>query len=152
MDICERYDLIYCIHVLEHIRNNREVLGNFYQALREGGTLYINIPTRQQKRIFNEKHFAEHVEWSKREHIGQTYTLQMLVAHLKQVDFIISEAKMTGGFCAELAWEITQFVKHKRYLPYILTPLLKVLYRVDNVIPCRWGNNISIVAKKVNVD
>lgn len=151
MDICERYGLIYCIHVLEHIRNNRKVLENFYRALREGGILYINMPTKQQNRIFNERYFEEHIEWAKKEHIGQTYTLETLAADLRQLGFIISKAKVGSRFCSALAWELAHFIKHRRYLPYLLAPLLKTLYHVDSVIPCKSGNDIIIVARKFNI-
>lgn len=66
------YDFIYCIDVLEHIPNNVKVMDNFYEALKDGGYLYLHMPCDIGKgRIFPDKFFAEFNEWASEEHIGE---------------------------------------------------------------------------------
>ena len=39
-----KYDFIYSIDVLEHIKGNRTVIENLYNALKSGGTFYLAMP------------------------------------------------------------------------------------------------------------
>ena len=40
----EKYDIILCLSVLEHVFNFEEGIKNMYGALRKEGTLYISVP------------------------------------------------------------------------------------------------------------
>ena len=41
-----KYDVIYCSYVLEHVQNAKEVLINFHRWLKTGGILILKIPDR----------------------------------------------------------------------------------------------------------
>jgi SAM-dependent methyltransferase len=43
-DYHKKFDLIYCINVLEHIEDDREILRKFHGALSSGGRLRIFVP------------------------------------------------------------------------------------------------------------
>ncbi|MBW4550839.1 MAG: class I SAM-dependent methyltransferase [Aphanocapsa sp. GSE-SYN-MK-11-07L] len=48
----EKYDVIYCAYVLEHIKESDAVLKNFYTWLKQGGLLVLRVPDPRSVRGF----------------------------------------------------------------------------------------------------
>ena len=48
----EKFDLILCIDVLEHIQEDKKVIESFYTALKNKGYVYIRVPGLNQFRYF----------------------------------------------------------------------------------------------------
>lgn len=44
----EKFDFIYCYHVLEHVTSPRLVLQEFYRVLKKGGKIFIGFPNRNR--------------------------------------------------------------------------------------------------------
>ena len=42
-----KFDLIYCSHVLEHIDNDLRLLSDFHKCLKDDGTLLLNVPVNE---------------------------------------------------------------------------------------------------------
>jgi SAM-dependent methyltransferase len=40
----ESFDMVICIHVLEHVPDDRAAIGELYRALRPGGTAVVQVP------------------------------------------------------------------------------------------------------------
>ncbi len=144
------YDFIYCIDVLEHIPNNLKVIQNFYQALKNGGYLYIHIPYDVGKRyIFPDKFFEEFNKWSKHKHIGKQYTLSEMTFNLQKIGFKIINAEYTFGFLGELAWELDRVTDKHSLLKVFLMPLLKVLGQSSVKVKHKSGN-VLVLAQKLD--
>ncbi|KAF5434013.1 2-polyprenyl-3-methyl-5-hydroxy-6-metoxy-1,4-benzoquinol methylase [Candidatus Methanophagaceae archaeon] len=145
----DTYDFVYCIDVLEHIPNNTQVIERFYQALKNGGYLYLHMPYDiGKKRIFPDKFFAEFNTWAEEEHIGGQYTLDEMKSILHKIGFEIIAAENTFGFMGELAWELDRVTDKRIALKIFLMPLLKLLGQVSVNIKHTSGN-ILVLARKL---
>jgi SAM-dependent methyltransferase len=134
LDAKERFDFIYSFDVLEHIAENRSVLERLYRALSPGGSLLVRIPARVQKRILSERFTAEHAKWAAIEHVGQHYTMESLIADLRDIGFRIRSAEYTMGFWGRLSFELNEALRYVRVpeaVRFALVPLLRVLRFVD---------------------
>jgi len=150
-DVTEEYDFIYSIDVLEHIKENKEVLNRFYNALQPDGFLYIRIPTPIQKRIFSEKYFESHKLWAREEHVGQHYDLPNLKHDLENIGFTIIFSSYTNGFWGRLAFELDHLLRNKsRVLAAFCLPVLKFFFHIDLLTSSnkKEGNGIVILARK----
>lgn len=71
----EKFDFIYSIDVLEHIKGNRDVIARIYTALKNSGKLFLHMPGNDARRILPGKFLKEFDEWAEDEHIGEHYSL-----------------------------------------------------------------------------
>ncbi|MDP2924114.1 MAG: class I SAM-dependent methyltransferase [Candidatus Omnitrophota bacterium] len=150
LEVKEEHDFICANDVLEHIKENKQVLYNFYRALRPGGWLYIRIPIAIQKRIFKEKYLKSYNQWAKNEHVGQHYNYVSLSNDLQEIGFSIVFFSYTDGFWGRLAFELTHIIKEKNKLLYaIFVPFLKTLVRLDSLnINKKIGDGLVFLACK----
>jgi len=44
----DSFSLIYCYHVLEHVKNHKRVLSEFLRVLKPGGVLFIGFPNKNR--------------------------------------------------------------------------------------------------------
>lgn len=149
MDESDAFDAIISVDSLEHIPNNKEVLGSFHKALRSGGVLYLAIPNESEEwHFFPRRWFAHFHEWEEHEHIGEQYTLVDLNKLITSLGFCIEYSRHTFTFWGALAWEIEFLLHHNMRRLYILAmPFIKLLGILDIYIPFGKGNNL-IIAKK----
>ena len=147
----EKYDWIYCIHTLEHIVHNRQVLKNFHTALKQGGFAYIDIPQKNwhEYSIFNPRKFQKYLAFEKKEHIGEQYTLQELCSLLEDIGFEIVHKEGSFGFFGRFAWEVDQILMENTYgrVKAICLPFLKLLCYLDLLYK---GNccGVTVLVKK----
>lgn len=148
----EVYDLIASIDVLEHIKNNKEILKNFFTALKKDGYLYLAMPcSKNEKNIFPKKYFKKFAEWDAIEHIGEQYDLNELEEILKGFGFNILFSRYTFTFFGRLGWELEFIIREASWggrLNIILMPFYKMLGRFDIFLPIGKGNVLVIADKK----
>ena len=154
-DLCdvEKYDLIFSIHVLEHIPNNKVVIENFYRALKRNGCLHVQMPSKNGfEPIFPEKYFKAYYKWENVEHTGEHYYLNELVDVLKKTGFIVELARTDGGFLQSLAWQLSQilFSNNRIVALALLVPFLKTLVFMGNTFFDNGKGNLVILAKKLD--
>ena len=89
----EKYDLIVCIDVLEHIHDYELVLRNFSKLLKNDGYLYIHAPQPNQQRIFNSLK-----KWHHEGHTHEGIIKSELEEKLNKLGFKIVVSKETFGF------------------------------------------------------
>ena len=53
------FDSVICIHVLEHIENDRSALAEFYRVLKPGGWAVIAVPIRMDQATFEDPSITE---------------------------------------------------------------------------------------------
>lgn len=144
-----KYDFVYCIDVLEHIKNNELVIKNLYKALKNNGFVFLHIPyDKNNKYILPSFIFKEFDKWAKKEHIGKSYSLEEVSTLLRKIGFIIVNAKYTFGFTGNLAWEIDRATDKLFLLKIVFFPFLKTLSHLSVNVKNRNGNGVAILAQK----
>ncbi len=151
-----KFDLIVCIDVMEHIHNDDAVFENFFRALAPGGFVIINSPSiygGSDVHDDNEESFIG-------EHARIGYGHIELNEKLGEKGFIPYSHKYTYGFWGDKAWRLG--IKYPMLmlnvskifivlLPfyYVLTFLftfimMQIDYRSDN----KTGSGINYIAQK----
>lgn len=138
------YNLIINIDVLEHIRDYRDVLKNFYNQLSKNGYLYIHTPQSSQKRIFKSLE-----KWHHEDHVREGFEPETLKEDLRKLGFKIIIAKETFGFFGKLAWELNHLSFQKGFMMAgLIYPFLYVISLLDLFTVNKDGLGISILAQK----
>jgi 2-polyprenyl-3-methyl-5-hydroxy-6-metoxy-1,4-benzoquinol methylase len=152
LDQQQQYDFIFSIHVLEHIHNNRKVLENIYNALKNNGYLHLQMPSNvEMKPFFPKKWFKQLYEWEEKEHIGDVYTLSELKDLLEKTGFHVQSARTDGGFIQAFAWQLGEvLVSHRLFIPFaFLLPLLKMLTYIGNLLIDDGNGSLVFLAQKI---
>ncbi|MDO8727141.1 MAG: class I SAM-dependent methyltransferase [Candidatus Methanoperedens sp.] len=133
-----KYDLIYSIDVLEHIKNDIIALQNMYDALGTGGKLILHVP------LIEEHIFKKIKSMPKQDdHVREGYDIEDIIYKLNNIGFKINKKQYTfSKYKGALAWELN------RMYPYITYPLVIVLCYLDVFTPNKSGGGILIIAEK----
>ncbi|MBC8553081.1 MAG: class I SAM-dependent methyltransferase [Candidatus Brocadiales bacterium] len=150
----EKYDFIFSIDVLEHIRGNRTVIENLYNALRTNGTLYLAMPFEPgHKFIFSRnRHIKEYINWAKIEHMGDQYSLDELSNLLEEIGFKIITKKYTFGFFGKLAWELDMITENCISVKHIIQPFIFFFGFLDTICKNKPGSyGVLVIGEKNNL-
>lgn len=74
-DVKDKYDLILCFHVLEHLPNN-DILDIFHHLLNDTGHLILEIPNKSGHRYIKHDNNPEHIQY-----FDQTSIINLLSQH-----------------------------------------------------------------------
>lgn len=137
-----RYQLIYCIDVLEHIENPAPILSNFAKLLTPEGTLLIHVPRAKQQRYFKRfEHYEQH------DHARAGYEPQELRTFLQDAGLQVTSLQHTFGPPGALAWELYHLAHSMGKLSVLLLyPVLFLLAHIDLAWKWKRGNGILISA------
>jgi len=144
----DKFDLIVAIDILEHIKDDIQVLKNFRQVLDDGGKLIISSPS-----TFDES--AKFVE----EHVRPGYDKDEIISKLENAGFRIISFDFSYGRLGHLAWLLT--MKYPMSLLgisklfFILLPIYYlVFYPVSALFMCidvrvknKTGTGVIVVAE-----
>jgi SAM-dependent methyltransferase len=151
-----RFDLIVCVDVMEHIEEDKKVFQNFYNALTKGGYLLINSPS-----IYGGSDVHDDDEQSFiSEHARDGYSSEDLESKLKPLGFSTYRTRYTYGFWGDKAWRLG--IKYPMVmlnaskvffiiLPfyYLVTfPFTLIMMNLDFLTKNRVGSGINFIAKK----
>jgi SAM-dependent methyltransferase len=151
-----KFDLIVCVDVMEHIEDDKKVFLNFYNALTKGGYLLINSPS-----IYGGSDVHDEKEQSFiSEHARDGYSNEDLESKLKPLGFSTYRTRYTYGFWGDKAWRLG--IKYPMVmlnaskvffiiLPfyYLVTfPFTLVMMNLDFLTKNRVGSGINFIAKK----
>mgnify|MGYP000870043019 FL=1 len=151
-----KFDLIVCVDVMEHIQDDVTVFKNYYRALKQGGFLLLNTPS-----VFGGSDVHDdHEESFIGEHARDGYSKEEFEKKLHPIGFSTYRCRYTYGFWGDLAWRLgikypmLMLNKSKAFfilLPfyYIVTILFTLImmyadYKSDNKV----GSGITFIAKK----
>lgn len=97
-----KFDLILCVDVMEHIADDRKVFQNFYRALKPNGCLLINSPS-----IYggSDVHSDEDESFIG-EHARIGYSKEELEQKLSSLGFRTCKSRYTYGFWGDKAWRL----------------------------------------------
>ena len=97
------YDLVLCVDVLEHIEEDVKVMSNFYQSLKENGTLIISTPSDQGGSDVHHEHEASFID----EHVRDGYGIREIEDKLKQAGFSKVYPRYTYGRPGKISWKLS---------------------------------------------
>lgn len=102
MNYEDKFDLILCVDVMEHIHDDVKVFSNFYRALKKDGFLLINTPS-----VFggSDVHSDEDKSFIG-EHARVGYSQEDLEKKLQPLGFRTYKCQYTYGFWGDTAWRL----------------------------------------------
>jgi SAM-dependent methyltransferase len=155
--IKDRFDMVICIDVLEHIDEDRRVIRNLAASLKEGGMFLMHSPS-----VYSEEDAGEDDSFVD-EHARVGYSKQDISAKLAGAGLTPIDVSYTYGKKGHLAWEL--LIKYPMLwmtriklwaLPfmavyYVLTlPVGLLLMKMDMSDTREKGTGIYALAKKGN--
>lgn len=151
-----KFDIIVCVDVMEHIQEDVIVFNNFYNALKKGGYLLINSPS-----IYGGSDVHQEEEQSFiGEHARDGYSKEDLESKLHPHGFSTYKSRYTYGFWGDKAWRLG--IKYPMLLLnisklfllilplyYLLTfPFTLIMMNIDFTTVSKTGSGINFIAKK----
>ncbi len=134
----QKYDLVICIDVLEHIRKDFLAIKNISKSLKPGGYLILHVP---KDRKLAHRHFKRFRNSRIQDHVRDEYRIGEILDKIKNGGLKVITFSYTQGWFGSLAWEIDQLhVVYLRKLRYITFPLLYLLILADAYMKNRRGN------------
>jgi SAM-dependent methyltransferase len=125
----QKYDLVVCIDVLEHIKNDILAIKNISKSLRPGGSLILHVP-KDRKLVY--RHFGRFKEFNIEDHVREEYRIEEIIQKIKHSGLKFKEFSYTFGWFGSLAWEIDQLlIVYLRKVRYITFPIFYLLILVD---------------------
>ena len=151
-----KFDLIVCVDVMEHIQEDVTVFRNFYNSLKKGGYLLINSPS-----IYggSDVHKDEEESFIS-EHARDGYSKEDLESKLHPIGFSTYKSRYTYGFWGDKAWRlgiknpmillnISKLFLLILPLYYLLTfPFTLIMMNLDFTTESKTGSGINFIAKK----
>ncbi len=151
-----KFDLIVCVDVMEHIEDDVKVFQNYYNALKNDGFLLINTPS-----IYGGSDVHEDDEESFiGEHARDGYSFEDLKSKLEPIGFKIFQSIYTYGFWGDKAWRLgikfpMQLLNISKLflilLPfyYLVTlPFTLLMMYLDYTSENKIGSGINFIARK----
>jgi len=157
IDHQEKFDVIVCVDVMEHIEEDEIVFRNYFTALKTNGYLLINSPS-----IYGGSDVHEDDEESFiSEHARDGYSKEDLESKLHPLGFETYQSKYTYGFWGDKAWRLG--IKYPMLLLnisklsiiilpvyYLLTlPFTLLMMFADYSSNNKIGSGINYIAKKI---
>lgn len=151
-----RFDIIVCVDVMEHIEDDVRVFQNFYRALKRGGYLLINTPSIYGGSDVHDESDESFVG----EHARVGYSPEDLESKLNPIGFSVYRSRFTYGFWGDKAWRlgikypimlvnISKFFLILLPLYFIVTlPFTFMMMYLDYSIKNKIGSGITYIVKK----
>jgi len=155
----DRYHLILCVDVMEHIAEDELVFSNFHRSLKEGGVLMISTPSDQ-----GGSDVASHDDDSAHgfigEHVRDGYGIEEIREKLVRTGFGNAEAKYVYGKPGSLSWKISMkypilmlgksklFIILLPFYYFLSFPFCAFLNWLDLKINHRKGTGLLVKARK----
>lgn len=139
--ITKKIDYVFAIDVLEHVKDDTEILTQIYQILKKNGRLFIFVPARTELYSNFDKHIGHY----------RRYMLEDIKLKVNKVGFSIEKATYHDflGYFAAVFNKLTSkgelsssavYLYDKYFFPFSM--FLEKLFR------CPFGKSIILVAKK----
>lgn len=152
----EKYDLVLCVDVMEHIEEDVLVLTNYCKSLKKGGTLIISTPSDQGGSDVHEDSDESFIE----EHVRDGYGFQEIIEKAKTAGFSEVNVKYSYGAPGKISWRLSMKYPMKMLnvsqaffvlIPFyylIVMPFALVLNFLDVRGHHSTGTGLVVVAKK----
>lgn len=131
----EKYKLVLCVDVMEHIEEDELVLNNFYNALKNEGMLLISTPSDQGG---SDVHQHDHEEYENNgthsfidEHVRDGYSVDDMTQKMKHAGFRKTEVYYQYGKPGKIAWKLSMkypiVMLNSSYAFFIVLPFYYLL-------------------------
>ena len=145
LDYETKFDLIVCVDVIEHIKDDEKLIKVLYKALKPGGHIFIRTPRTNEFRFFSR--FKDH--WSEG-HVRRGYQPDELGSMMEKHGFTIKKIRKTSGVFGALAWELDTIVRENVYIYHLMYPLFYMLSLLDvKFVGKTRFNGFYILAEKI---
>lgn len=145
----DRFGLIVCVDIIEHIEDDQAAIDSLCNALTPGGTLLLHAPAKFRRYPV----FRKTLNFNVPSHVREGYTLDDIQALVENSKLQIMDAGYTFGFLETLVnnigYMITKAEKRNRLLYALAFPVLNLfgwLGRGAN--PKKLGAGIYLILKK----
>lgn len=98
----DKYDLILCVDVMEHILEDVDVFRHFHRAMKPGGMLLISTPSDQ-----GGSNADEHGESFIGEHVRDGYNVDEIRQKLNTAGFEKTDVQYSYGAPGKIAWKLS---------------------------------------------
>ena len=152
----EKYDLVLCVDVMEHIEDDRAVLRNYFSSLREKGWLIISTPSDKGGSDVHDEDDQSFIE----EHVRDGYGSDEISEKLQSAGFRDIETIYTYGIPGKISWKISMkypilMLNASLILAIILPfyyilvmPFALILNCLDVRLTHSEGTGLLVIAKK----
>jgi 2-polyprenyl-3-methyl-5-hydroxy-6-metoxy-1,4-benzoquinol methylase len=131
----EKYNLVLCVDVMEHIEEDELVLSNYCKSMKKGGMLLISTPSDQGG---SDVHHHDHDDYVNDgthsfvdEHVRDGYGIQEISDKMKRAGFIKTDVRYQYGKPGKIAWRLSMkypiVLLNKSYFFFIILPFYYLL-------------------------
>ncbi len=133
LDDSNKYDMVLCVDVMEHIEEDELVFRNFYKALRNNGMLLISTPSDKGG---SDVHHHDHDHGGDSqsfidEHVRDGYGIDEISNKMKNAGFNRTKVYYQYGKPGKIAWKLSMkfpiILLNKSYFFFILLPFYYML-------------------------
>ena len=140
----DRYDVILCVDILEHIESVELALEAMHRALKPGGHLVVHVPATPQRRFLPWLR-----NWHQHDHVREGFDLASFRTLLTASGLSVDSSKATFGWAGVLAWDVYQTLRSvARPLGLLAFPIVAVAAFLDGRLSATRGNALLVVAHK----
>lgn len=128
----EKFDVVLCLEVIEHILNDHKLIMDISQRLSSGGQLFLSTPNKSYKHLIGDKisevEDGNHVRWG--------YTFEELVDILGIAELKIIQQGEMIGFVNQMVTNLERLTSRLvgRKLSWALTFPLRFLLPLDKIV------------------
>jgi len=124
----ESYNLILCVDVMEHIRDDVQVLRNFYNAMITDGYLLISTPSDKGGSDAHGENDESFID----EHVRNGYGIDDITSKLSVAGFDRIETRYTYGRPGSLSWKLSmKYPVRMLNISYLFFIILPFYYLVS---------------------
>ncbi len=99
----ERFDLVVCVDVMEHIEEDVQVFKNYCHSMKKGGMVLISTPSDQGGSDVHDEEDSSFIE----EHVRDGYNIYEIEDKLKEAGFSKVEARYSYGTPGKISWRLS---------------------------------------------
>lgn len=122
-----KYDLVLCVDVMEHILEDVTVFKNYHEAMKPGAMLLISTPSDQGGSDVHEETGESFIG----EHVRDGYPYQEMADKLKEAGFNKMEILYSYGTPGKIAWKLSMkypmLMLNKSKLFFVLIPFYYII-------------------------
>jgi len=131
----DKYNMVLCVDVMEHIEEDELVFSNFYKAIKDGGMLLVSTPSDKGGSDVHHDHDHSHDEDGNHsfidEHVRDGYGIEEISEKMKRAGFSRTEVHYQYGKPGKLAWKLSMkypiVMLNASYLFFIILPFYYII-------------------------
>ncbi|HKK43050.1 MAG TPA: methyltransferase domain-containing protein [Bacteroidales bacterium] len=151
------FNIILSVDVMEHIEDDRTVFLNFFNSLKDNGTLIISTPSDKGGSDVHDETEESFID----EHVRDGYSIEDITQKLKSAGFGEVNASYTYGKPGNISWRLSMKypikMLNKSYLFFILLPFYYIITFpvaiILNIFDLRLthqsGTGLLVMARKI---